>query len=141
MAWTNSPLFAKFVLALFRSLARPLKVMPIGAVLALHIAVPIAVLLTSSLATSATAQPVVIKAQTTPSQTVSPPFPPVLKDKVQQDFPAAPQVRSGPLPATVSDAVAAIAPAPSATQRAARQSALCHKLTVVFAAKADLSQR
>ena len=111
MAWTNSPLFAKFVLALFRSLARPLKVMPIGAVLALHIEVPIAVLLTSSLATSATTQPVVIKAQTTPSQTVSPPSTPVLKDKLQQDFPAAPPVRSGPLPATVSDAVAAIAPA------------------------------
>lgn len=60
---------------------------------------------------TATAQTSAAQTLVTPSQTA--PITPVkgLKDKAQQDFPATPAVRSGPLPSSVSQALAFVAPA------------------------------
>ena len=83
-------------------IGQPLKVNPAGTAVAV---------LVSAIAMTATAQPVVTKPLATPSQTVTLPITGVLKDKEQQDFPAAPPVRSGPLPAAVTQALADVAPA------------------------------
>ena len=83
MAWSNSSPFTQLVSAI------------------LGVAVAIA----------ATAQPMATKAPATPGQTATPPPASTLKDKAQQDFPPVPPVRTGPLPATVTQALAAVVPA------------------------------
>ena len=92
MAWTNSLVFTRPFFALL-------------------IAVQTAVLLASVVCTTANAQPVATKPLATLGQTVTPPLLGALKDKALQDFPASPPVRSGPLSAAVTQAVAAVTPA------------------------------
>ena len=74
------------------------------------------------------AQPVTSKAAGSSSQPATQVSTTVSKDKTQQEFPPAPPVRSGPLPAALSKAIASIAPAvrndrsPTAAIRAVAQS-------------------
>ena len=82
-----------------------------GTHLKLQSFVQAAALLVCAIAITANAQPVVPKVPTTPTHVVTPLFAGALKDKELQGFPASPPVRSGPLPAAVTKALAVIAPA------------------------------
>ena len=118
MAWTDSLVFIKNFSQFFRqgSLVKLMSVSTAWSVL-LAFVVPV----------TATAQPVGTKTLATPNQTATPSPAAALKDKALQDFPASPPVRSGPLPASVSKALALIAPAirenlfPAAAVRAIAQ--------------------
>ena len=106
MVWKNLLAFAKSASARFYT-ERSLRILPAeGPLLVLT-----AVLLASVPGRPSAAQPSVIKALATPSQSVTPPPAGSLKDKEQQDFPSPPPARTGPLPAAVTQAVAAVAPA------------------------------
>ena len=100
MAWTNSPAFIKLFSALLMAVL---------------------------VGTTAAAQTLASKPLATPGQTATPPPAGALKDKERQDFPVSPPVTSGPLPAAVAQALAAVAPAlrdkrfPSAAVRAIGQ--------------------
>lgn len=107
MVWTNSRTLTNYVFTLFERPGGLVVSIPAGAAMA----VLTAVLLTCAVQIDASAQPAMPRTLVTPSQTAIAPPAAALKDKEQQDFPAAPPVRSGPLPAAVTKALATVAPA------------------------------
>jgi hypothetical protein len=108
MGGSNSSQDTKLFSMLFPRRGQPVKVMSAGMALMVLIAAQTAVLSVFSVALEATAQPLGTKALDTPGQTVAPAPAGALKDKERQDFPATPSVRSGPLSAAVTQAVAAV---------------------------------